>query len=250
MSIIDTSDKVFWHGFVDFYENFFRGRVFENIAEIGIFKGNSIRWLLERFPSARICAADILEVQPEWPVDERFSFFQLDQGNVEALREFYSQADFDLIIEDGSHFPRHQVVCLVEGLKALRAGGLYVLEDVHTSHPAFDRGDPADFKDPGGATGNALSVLLAIDHYKRISRTIDSSLAETIAHGSIMRAEDVLYLSQVISTLSLYKRTRLPDYCYSCGSEDYDFSSYKCRCGVEIFSDSDSMTFVIEKKSE
>ncbi len=50
------SDKVYWHGYIPFYETFFAGREFTRIAEFGVYKGNSIRWLLERFPNSKILA--------------------------------------------------------------------------------------------------------------------------------------------------------------------------------------------------
>jgi 23S rRNA U2552 (ribose-2'-O)-methylase RlmE/FtsJ len=247
MSLLDTSDKVFWHNYLGFYENFFQGRDFLNVAEIGVFKGNSIRWLLERFPSASIHGADILPIQPEWPVSDRFTFTQLDQGDVKQLRTFFSKHPFDLIIEDGSHIPTHQALCLIEGVQALTRGGLYVLEDIHTSHPSYQKAKSRFPFSKKERNGNALSVLLAIDHYKRLSTKIDSEKARAIAKDSMFEDSDVLFLASNISHISLYKRTNLPDYCYSCGSGDFDFSAYKCRCGVDVFSDSDSMTFVVEK---
>jgi hypothetical protein len=75
------SDKIFWHGYIPFYESFFVGRDFHSIAEFGVYKGRSIRWLLARFPSATIYGADILPLQAEWPVDPRFHFKRLDQAS-------------------------------------------------------------------------------------------------------------------------------------------------------------------------
>lgn len=245
MSLLDTSDKVFWHGYIDFYEPFFRNKTINKIAEIGVFKGNSIRWFLERFPQALVCGADILPVQPEWPVDSRFRFTRLDQGDVGALRAFLTQENFDLIVEDGSHIPEHQALALVEGLKALASGGLYILEDVHTSHPAYEAKSTGIFKP---FRGNALTVLLAIDHYRKIGAQIDAEKIRLIAANSILSPVDVALLAENIQSISLYRRTRLPDYCYNCGSKDYNFSSLKCRCGVDVFSDSDSMSFVVQKK--
>jgi predicted O-methyltransferase YrrM len=231
--LVTESDKFFWHGYIQFYEKFFVNRDFKSIAELGVFKGNSIRWLLERFPNSNICAADILPQQKSWPVDPRVRYFNLDQGNKSQVIDFYDQENFDLIIEDGSHFPEHQVTCLVEGMKRLLPGGLYVLEDIHTS-----------LNQP---QGNALTVLLAIDHYNRIEKTIDENTAKEIADRSLMSASDVSLLAQQIKTISLYRRTHLPNSCYKCGSTDFLYSRLKCSCGVDIFSNSDSMSFVIEK---
>jgi hypothetical protein len=234
-----ASDKVYWHNYVEFYERFFHGRSFASIAEIGILRGDSIRWLIDRFPDARIYAADIVSTQPSWPANDRVTYVQMDQGDDRQVERFFSMADFDLIIEDGSHVPEHQLHCLLLGMRHLRPSGHYVLEDVHTSHPRHP-GNP-----PG--LGNALSILLAIDHYRRIGVEIDSARAALIAHDSMLTPAEVLDLASTISRVHLYRRTNLPDHCFRCGARDFNFSQYRCRCGVEIFSDTDSMSFVIEK---
>ena len=232
--INNPSDKSYWHGFEDFYETYFNNRTFSNIAEVGIFKGASIRWLLERFPSSNIYAADIVERGDEWPVDDRFKDYQLDQGNVEQLRNFLTQAPYDLIIEDGSHHPDHQVLCLLEGIRVLEPQGIYILEDIHTS---VDQ-----------PTGNALSALLAIQHYRRLNIAIDRDIAWKIANNSLLSADDVMLLDEHIDTIELYKRTRLPDMCYKCYSTEFNYSQFRCLCGEHIFSSNDSMSFVIVKK--
>jgi hypothetical protein len=258
----ELSDKVYWHGYVPFYEQFFQDRSFKNIAEFGVFQGNSIRWFLKRFPNAKIYGADILTLQSNWPVDERFHFTQLDQGNQEQVRKFLHQADFDLILEDGSHFPHHQVSCLIEGLKVLRSGGMYILEDIQTArkdhawwnesihfwkllkklrYQKFVSSQQLDH-------GNALHALLAIQHYQRIGKVVDDQTIEKIAQKSIFRPEDIAFLFESIDQIHFYQRSNLPDFCHKCGSVDYQFSDLKCQCGEAIFSDADSMAFVILKK--
>ncbi len=239
MNLNTSSDKVFWHGYIDYYEAYFKDREFAAIAEIGLLKGNSVRWLLERFPEAVIHGADIMDRQPGWPTDERFVFTQLDQGDATLVRRFLAQENFDLIIEDGSHLPHHQVLCLLEGMRALKSGGLYILEDVHTSHPAYPAAVPGQ--------GNALSALLAIEHYRRLGLAVDAARAGLVAANSLLSAADVRELATHLKAISLYKRTRLPDACYACGSVDFDYSRYQCRCGTKVFSDCDSMSFVLEK---
>jgi SAM-dependent methyltransferase len=229
--LISQSDKFFWHGYIQFYEQFFVNRDFKSIAELGIFKGNSVRWLLERFPNSSIYAADILPQQPEWPVTDRVSYYNLDQENKTQVIDFYNQSQFDLIIEDGSHQPKHQVTCLIVGMRRLLPGGIYILEDIHTSL--------------NHNMGNALTVLLAIDHYKRIEQTVTRDIAEEISRFSLLTADEVFELAQQIKKISLYKRTHLPDSCYNCGSTTFHYSGLKCVCGVDVFSNNDSMSFVI-----
>lgn len=233
MSLEKESDKFFWHHYVEFYEKFFQNRDFLNIAEIGIFKGNSIKWLMNRFPNSKIIAADILPVQSEWPVSDRVTYFNIDQTYRDQIGSFFSTGIFDLIIEDGSHLPHHQVNSLLEGFPRLSSKGLYILEDIHTSL--------------NHNKGNALTVLLAIDHFNRLGVDINEKLATEIAYNSFMNYQDVLYLSSNIKNISIYKRTQLPDRCYNCNSTVFNYSGLRCVCGVDLFAFADSMTCVIEK---
>lgn len=248
MTLLHESDKSFWHGFVDFYETFFHNRKIEKIAEIGIFKGNSVRWLLDRFPSAIIYGADILSIQKVWPIDKRFIFSQLDQGDRALLENFFSQDLFDLIIEDGSHIPSHQVLALLEGVKRLNDGGIYILEDIHTSHRRYDVKSIGSIEYCAQQKGNALTVLLAIMHYKELGIVIDQIKAQIISEGSLFSKEEVIFLDENLKSINFYRRNKLPQKCYACGNVDYNFSSLKCICGVEVFADADSMSFVLEKK--
>ena len=77
---------------------------------------------------------------------------------------------------------------------------------------------------------------------------IDLQKAARIASDSLFSVEDVLLLAENISAISLYKRTNLPDRCYRCGSVEFNYSAYKCLCGVDLFEDADSMSFVIQKR--
>ena len=238
------TDKFYFHGYIDCYEKYFNNFNPKAVAEFGVFQGDSIRWLLNRFPNAVIHGADIIPYQPTWPVDDRFFFTQLDQGNTAQVQNFLKLANYDLIIEDGSHIPNHQARCLVEGIRALHKGGIYILEDIHTS---FEEHVKTWF----GAeqtTSNAFNVLFAIDHYKRINKFIDTAAANKIAANSMFSADEVLELAYNIDEIFLYKRNHLPNQCWACGSQDFDYLRLKCYCGVNLFLPNDSMSFVIRKK--
>jgi len=130
------TDKVFWHRYDQVYKTAFGSltRV-DRILEFGVFRGESIRWLRQLYPEATIVGVDIVTERDEWPRDDKIQYVQLDQGNTQELRALASRhkSPFDLVIEDGSHHPQHQKNCLVELLPGIRAGGVYVLEDIHTS---------------------------------------------------------------------------------------------------------------------
>ena len=53
-SLLSHSDKSFWHGYLSFYESHLPRNIEGLIVEFGVFKGNSIRWLSQKYPEAKI----------------------------------------------------------------------------------------------------------------------------------------------------------------------------------------------------
>ena len=244
---IQQSDKFYWHGYIQFYESHIRDLPVKSIVEMGVLRGNSIRWLIERFPQAKIYGLDILDVQPEWPVDARVTYQNVDQSDRNQLKAFFIGKQFDLVIEDGSHLPAHQVNSLVEGFGSVTPGGIYILEDIQTSLPVHDYFKSTGMESAGVLKGTALTCLLAIEHIKRIGGALDDRAASLIAQNSLFTKTEVMELFRSIDSLFLYRRPHLPDRCYRCGSSEYNYNAYKCTCGVNIFEEADSMSFLIRK---
>lgn len=266
---LQESDKAFWHGYLAFYEHHLPEDIDGIIIEFGVFKGASIRWLLHRFPSARIIGVDIVPQSPDWPIDPRVQYATVDQGRPEDVAQFFADVTTPfLIIEDGSHIPSHQSSCLREGMAALAPGGIYILEDIHTSHPAhklyesecraemrwWERGlhclkrrwcasDPITFKQ------TALSVLLGFDHLKRLDReSLDAEDLAWLAAGSHFNSSDILTLYRDIEEIHSYRRATLPSVCYRCKSTKFRYHSFKCECGTDLFLGPDSMSMILHKR--
>jgi hypothetical protein len=241
------SDKHYWHRYTDVYKQAFGtlGRV-SDILEFGILEGASIRWLAELFPEARIVGADIVPPRQGWPQIDRIQYAQVDQDDRSAIHALFRTLgrNFDLVIEDGSHIPRHQASCLVESLPWIRPSGVYILEDVHTSHP--DNAAFAQYSPAGQA--NCLHTLLAIQHLKDCHETMTAEIARDLESSVFFSSDDVLRLFSDIDTLPLYKRTSLPLRCYRCGQRNFDYRRLLCRCGAELYSATDSMSFIIRKR--
>jgi len=245
--LIAASDKAFWHSYVDFYEQQFPPDIDGLVVEFGVLNGNSIRWLEERFPSAELFGVDILPVQPNWPQGPRIRYAQVDQGSEAQVATFFAGIGTPrLIIEDGSHLPRHQSRCLRLGLEKLASGGLYVLEDLHTSHPEHNLYQ-AEFASNQRAQ-TALHVLLAIDHARRLGQqAFSATQLDTLAGNHYTRWQLGNLFTQ-IDTLKFYKRATLPTQCYRCGSTDFDYLTWHCACGIELMGNADSISVVLQKR--
>ncbi|RZJ11108.1 MAG: class I SAM-dependent methyltransferase [Rubrivivax sp.] len=245
--LMAASDKSFWHAYVDFYAQHFPADVHGLVVEFGVLNGNSIRWLSERFPSAQLIGADILPVQPSWPQSERIRYAQVDQDSETQVATFLAGIEPPrLLIEDGSHIPRHQSRCLRLGFEKLASGGLYVLEDIHTSHPAHSL-----FQGEFGHVDRAqtsLHVLLAFDHAKRLGLAeLNDSRLDRLA-GPHFTRDQLQALYAKVDSISVYKRSTLPTQCWRCGSTEFDYLSWCCTCGEPLMASADSMTIVLRKK--
>ena len=112
------------------------------VLEIGVETGRSHRLWLEYFPNATIYGFDIFKfgveefhrLQEGNPNLDRSVMFEGDQESVDDLERFLSEHgnDFDIIIDDGGHTMRQQQISLGVLFDAVKSGGYYIIEDLHT----------------------------------------------------------------------------------------------------------------------
>jgi hypothetical protein len=128
------TDKVS-HGFCFFYHyQLVEVReAIRKVLEIGIFRGSSIQMWREYFPNAVIHGFDVLHYSVQVP--DRVCLHQGDQTSRESLRQLLDAtgSDFDLVIDDGGHTMEQQQVSLGFLFPHVRPGGMYIVEDLHSS---------------------------------------------------------------------------------------------------------------------
>lgn len=128
-----NTDK-YEHGFIDIYEPYFNSMSnINNILEIGVYFGGSLQYLSNKFKESNIYGIDI-ENKKEYETD-KIKTFICDQGKREDLENFINitNVDFDIIIDDGGHTMKQQQISLGILFKKIKSGGIYILEDLHTS---------------------------------------------------------------------------------------------------------------------
>lgn len=230
------SDKFYWHQYMPEYERhvFQHIRQDSNILEFGVWKGQSIEFFWNRFTLARIYGVDIFDSINVCP-RERFTYIKQDQGKRSEVRDMFKKLNikFDLIIDDGSHEPRHQADCLIEGFKYVRSQGFYIVEDIHT---AFRRlGTPTIFH-----------VLMMIQHMKATNSNPSEDIVDSL--DCYFTRREIYDLFYSIEDLGLIRRSHLPLKCWNCGTSNFDYVHLKCRCGEDLYKEADSMSFIIQKK--
>jgi hypothetical protein len=128
-----NTDK-YAHGFIDVYEPYFNSMPdSKNILEVGVYYGGSLKYLSDKFKDGNIYGIDI-EDKTQYDED-RIKTYIVNQEDRDALNKFLDETniEFDIIIDDGGHTMKQQQVSLGVLFKRLKKGGIYILEDLHTS---------------------------------------------------------------------------------------------------------------------
>lgn len=105
-----------------------------NLLEIGIGSGPSLKMWYDYFPFANIYAIDIVNCSQY--NNDRVSTFVGDQSNRDDLCKIVNKIGrkFHIVIDDGGHMMKQQQVSLACIFPHLMSGGLYFIEDLHTSY--------------------------------------------------------------------------------------------------------------------
>ena len=130
-----TSDKLKNHGYQRVYP-WFLSHFKElpiNLLEIGVADSESIELWKNYFENVNLFVIDILPIEIN---DKNVKVFQVDQSKENELEQFAMNvnAKFDIIIDDGSHVPDHQLLTLKTLWNNLKQGGVYIIEDIETSY--------------------------------------------------------------------------------------------------------------------
>ncbi len=103
------------------------------LLEIGIKRGSSLRTWAEVFPHLEMSAIDI-DPKTEKNAPEGCATYIGNQGDDAFLDSVIAaEAQWDIVIEDGSHRIDHQKDTFVKLWPHIRPGGLYVIEDLQSS---------------------------------------------------------------------------------------------------------------------
>ena len=147
------------HGYLPVYSFIFEPLRFENlhILEIGFRRGRGARFLAEYFHRSRVYTLDIAadeerkyhDILPQ-DLKDRILLMQCDQGDknsldatMDTIRRKKHYKPFDIVIDDGSHQPAHQILSFETIWPMVNPSGYYVIEDMHPfykngAHPTVE----------------------------------------------------------------------------------------------------------------
>lgn len=131
---IKCQNGLYGHGYVIHYEKLFKDRKIDNLLEIGVSFGGSIRMWNEYLPESNITGIDINEIRCKKCLLEnsKVRIMLGDQSDISFLNTLCDRK-YDVIIDDGCHISKHQLISFNVLFEYVTPGGLYIIEDLHAS---------------------------------------------------------------------------------------------------------------------
>ena len=120
-----------------------------NILEIGVSDGASIKAWSEYFRKSIIIGIDIkkIDLKKKKLNKKNIHIYEGSQSDSVFINSIINKyKKFDIIIDDGSHYPADVIRSFKLLFKSLSLNGLYFIEDTQTSYNHFFGGNPFDLK--------------------------------------------------------------------------------------------------------
>jgi 23S rRNA U2552 (ribose-2'-O)-methylase RlmE/FtsJ len=173
------TDKSTYHGFTDFYEKhlYELKHNYNDILEIGIYNGSSLKMLKEYFEKSNIYGIDIFEKSSY--DEERIKTFICDQTDIEKINNIFYNTYFNIIIDDGGHTMSQQQISFKNLIYKLNKNGFYIIEDLHTSlnfnHYEVDKNEETTLTLLKSIKDNKKfsSKFVSEDEFTKISKIIE-----------------------------------------------------------------------------
>jgi hypothetical protein len=189
------TDKIKGHGYQKIFEDYL-SRDKKIIIEFGCREGSAKLWC-DYFNNGKIYGCDIV---PFTFNNDRFQFVDFNM----YVDEFYDKIpnQIDVIIEDGPHTPKSQMIMLDNCLKKMNDGGIIIFEDLHCT----DKLEDPNYEKFKGDSDMTLNELLRewkngiYKDYKYIKSTKFKNLniEIIITKGELKRWEFMKTPSEVI----------------------------------------------------
>lgn len=177
-----------WDHYLDIYSEYlskYRGQKV-TMLEIGISHGGSLQLWKEYFGAN--CEIFAIDINPECSkfAKDNIKIFIGSQADTEFLTDVANQiSELDFVLDDGGHFMDQQDISFEILFSKVKQGGLYIVEDTHTSYwPEFD----------GGLRKNGTFV-------EKSKALIDSLYEHHLLAGDDVRIDDI---TQNIESISFH----------------------------------------------
>ena len=155
------TEYMYKHTFTEFYEPYLKKFEHPTILEIGTGDGGSAKMFSAYYDGdCEIYTLDILPIADKFEGYNNIHTYVVDASNEDSVWGFIESLNglkFDIIIDDASHRYKDQYISLVYFRQCLKKGGLFIMEDLHTSYANIP--DIAFEDRPLGFLTNGISMM-------------------------------------------------------------------------------------------
>jgi cephalosporin hydroxylase len=161
------------------------------LLEIGVQNGGSLQiWKDYLPPGSIVHGMDINERCRSLEFGEGIHFHLMDATQLGAVNQIFADTRLDIIIDDGSHVCSDVITTFINLFKKLTLGGVYIVEDMHTSYaPSY-----------GGGLRNTAS---SVEFFKNFADTVNFDFIDK----SQRIPDDLHFMSiyrQQVSSIAFY----------------------------------------------
>jgi len=185
-----------WEQYLSIYNRLFAPYILKGksikVLEIGILNGGFLQILQKILPKgSKITGLDICEKCAELELDKNINVIIGNIADDEFFNKNFADSKFDIIIDDASHLCKDVINNFERMFDKLNEGGLYIVEDCHTSYWQ---------EYYGGGFRNEYS---SIEYFKKIA---DSVNFYYIIEGEVDKEEyeKLKKLNQQVASVSFY----------------------------------------------
>ena len=166
-----------FHHYTKVYSQYFKDVRNEPLKflEIGIGEGNSAKFFENYFPLADLYFIDNTDEYIKYYSD-RSKYFFIDQSDILSLQSFaVEEGPFDIILDDGGHTMTQQINSFLALFPFIKPGGLYIIEDLHTSYwQQFGGSGNCSKADEGTTVGFLKSLVDQVNFCGSVSGCADA----------------------------------------------------------------------------
>jgi len=166
LGIASGSAKFTWHDYGVVYSQYLSPIKNKPIKflEIGILHGDSVKFWEAYLPNAELHFIDHSMAYVNYH-SKRSKYHLADQGNPADLKKVIeiTGGEFDVIIDDGGHTMSQQITSFIELFPHIKSGGMYIVEDLHTSYWS-DYGQPGTQEHPLTGEDSAITFFQNLVH--------------------------------------------------------------------------------------
>ena len=209
------------------------------LLEIGVYRGGGLEMLRHYLgDDAQLVGIDI-DPTVSSSLADRYPIEIGDQADPEFLTAVAERhGPFDIVIDDGGHTMRQQIVSVETLFPVVADGGVYLVEDVHTSYWA-------EFADPSAPTGTFVSWAKdRLDDLNAHHFSLDASL-------SVPWQTELAAIHAYDSVIVLDKTRSPAPFSESTGTSDYIFTNRdSINVQVELLATRDEALRVAREASQ